>query len=636
MHRIEPADGAVNLSFEVENMKYEWSRRGDDWILNGGSEVLCVRGSGDCQDRFTLLEEGVWLWERHMSQPVEHMRMELDTAAKAEFTMIPGVSYNGNGWGDSEEYVGDRDGDTPWTFAWHRCTIPACTFSQWDGWAVALMAETADKASCSLYAHQERTRHCLLWPEQEGPRVLMRHYWDGPFMGSMEPRQDFRGIIHVAHGVQPHKGYRELLDFAWRHYGHKLKPSMKAEDLYRYGVAYFKSLWTREKSGFCAFNRGLQWYEDTCYYAKRNEIMYEIGWVGQSASISCALLWEYLRSGDTDARDKAIDTLDSWVRQTRLPNGLIRVKFDREPGEGREFPNDACNLSDAARGFFNAYDLAQKAGIHRPEYVQTALGICDFVRGVQHDSGEYAKSWDCQGNVIAQSGTIGCFMIRPMLMAYQRTGDEGYLASARRAFDFYYRGLEDNGFTTAGALDTYCIDKESSSPLLASALALYRQTGEQAYLDKAENIAWYLSTWMMFYTVQYPADTVCGQIGFDTLGMTVVSTAHNAIDQYAVHDILSFMDLAKLTGHKRWQEWAMAFWCSTTQLVSDGTLCIAGRIRPAGSQDEAVYHTRWARPTLGPYQPTQWLVAWPCAFRMEILRTVEDWSILDAGMEEQQ
>ncbi len=624
--------------------------------------MLTVRPAQNCQDRFTALEDGAWLWERRADSPTAQMRMEFDTAAPAEFTMIPAVSYNGNGWGDSPEYVGDKDGDVPWTFAWHRCTIPACTYSEWEDWSAALMAAPGDAVSCSQWREGDHTRHALVWPEQEGPRVLMRHYWDGPYMGKMEPRRDFKAIIQVSQGGAPKKRYRALLDFAWRYYGHALQPSMCADDLYRFGIAYFKTLWTGEKSGFCAFNRGLQWYPSTCFYAKRDEIQYEIGWVGQNASISCALLWESLRSGDKDARDKAISVLDSWVKFARLPNGLMLIKFDKAPqevpggaapdgepeeradttympetamwrGGVREFHIDACNLGGAAQGFFEAEELVNRAGISRPEYREMAMGICDFARRAQKKDGSFAKSWNREGQITREGGTVGCFLIPPLLTAYRLTGDGSYLDSAVRAFAFYYKELDENGFTTAGALDTYCIDKESSSPLLAAALALYRVTGENGYLEAAENIAWYLSTWMMHYTVDYPAGSLLREINFDTLGMTAVSTAHNAIDQYALHDVLSFLELAKYTGNNQWKERALAFWCSTTQLVSDGTLCVAGRVRPAGTQDEAVFHTRWGRKTLAPFQPSQWLVAWPCAFRMEILRTLKDWSELDAAME---
>lgn len=650
--------------------KLYFMKKGSTWELTNNEEtILTILPMEGAQDSFTEIEPGAWLWERHTEKPVTEMRMEFDTSYKSNYTMIPGVSYNGNGWGDSPEYVGQTYDGVPWTFAWHRCTIPACTYSEGPKWAAALMGQDDDEMSCSQWTVDEKTRHALIWPEQEGPKVLMRHYWTDAFMGTMEPRREFRAIITAFPVKMPRKQVRTLLDFAWRYYAHPLKPSMSPEQLYKYGIAFIKTLWTKEKSGFIAFNRGLQWYTNTCYYAKRNEIQYEIGWVGQNASLSNALIKEYLSSGDKDALDKAISVLDSWLKYAKLSNGLMLIKFDGAPmttpeevplkvntenGDQpeeradttympevaryingvREFPIDACNLGGAAQHYFEAAKLLEQAGISKPEYLRHALDICNFAVRVQKEDGAFAKSWNRDGSISCEGGTIGCFLIPPLLNAYQITGDEKYLNSAKRAFDFYYKDIEEYGFTTAGALDTYCIDKESSSPLLSAALSLYRVTSEKQYVEKAENIGWYLNTWMMHYTVKYPKDTVLGEIGYDTFGMTAVSTAHNAIDQYALHDFISYLELAELTGNKQWKERAMAIWCSTTQLVSDGTLCIAGRVRPAGSQDEAVYHTRWARPTLGPFNPTQWLVAWPCAFRMEILRYMNDWSIFNEGLPE--
>jgi hypothetical protein len=235
--------------------------------------------------------------------------------------------------------------------------------------------------------------------------------------------------------------------------------------------------------------------------------------------------------------------------------------------------------------------------------------------------------------VIKDDGTVGCFLIDPVLRAYEKTGDEKYLNSAKRAFDFYYQGLELNGFTTAGALDTYCIDKESSSPLLSAALGLYRITKDARYVDCAETTAWYLSTWMMHFTVKYPKGSVLDEIKYDTLGATSVSTAHTVVDQYGLHDVLSFLTLAELTGRDQWRERALALWYAASQLISDGTLIVKGRLRPAGSQDEAVIQTRWRRPNTGFFTPIEWWTpAWPCAFRMETLRFLADWSVLEKGI----
>ena len=136
----------------------------------------------------------------------------------------------------------------------------------------------------------------------------------------------------------------------------------------------------------------------------------------------------------------------------------------------------------------------------------------------------------------------------------------------------------------------------------------------------------------MHYTIPYPADSLLGQIKFDSLGMTGVSTAHNAIDQYAIRDVPAFLRLADITGRTQWRERGLALWYGASQLISDGTLCISGRVRPAGSQDEGVLHTRWGRPGLDPFNPNQWLTMWPIAFRMEILRRKRYLDELNAGL----
>ena len=61
-----------------------------------------------------------------------------------------------------------------------------------------------------------------------------------------------------------------------------------------------------------------------------------------------------------------------------------------------------------------------------------------------------------------------------MIAAYHQSNDNRYLESAKRAFKFYMDELKRNGYSTAGALDTWCIDKESSITLLRSAIRLYQ------------------------------------------------------------------------------------------------------------------------------------------------------------------
>ena len=648
-----------------------------DIIFSGKTHEIFVDGRAYAKitpmdgatDTFEKIENGAWRWHRHTEKPTDHMRMEIVLYGDPTFTMVPAVSYNGNGWGDVPEYVGDRAEDgTPWSWASHRVTIPSCTYSENNSISIALMAEPNSNSACSLYKIDEGENHVLIFPEEEKPKTLQRHFWGDAFQGEMEPAQDFEGVILAYPSDGTRHRYRGLLDFAWRYYGHSIKAPRRAEELYGLSIAYSHYLVQRERDGFVGFTRGAQWHPHLNAYLKR-EHNYELGWVGQNASMANAFIYDYIKNNNSENLQIAVDVLDAWLEKTvtggkflsaiinypganpysELPlDKMTRSDVDRwmlgevyyenavdkagKPKSNARKRHDACNIGTGAESYFEAYDLLQMLGICKPEYLKAAFDTCDFALLSQDENGSFAKSWDNEGNVTAKDGTIGCFLILPILTAYKKTSDRKYLDAAARAFDFYYKELEREGFTTAGALDTYSIDKESASPLLRDALALYEATGDGKYVPKAEKIAWYLCTWMMHYTVKYPEDCLITKLGYDTFGATSVSTPHNALDQYALRDVLSFLRLYEITGNVQWKERAIAFWCNSNQGISDGTMVINGRLRPAGSQDEAICHTRWGRSSTGPFSPTQWLAAWPCAFRLENLRWHTDWSIFDGGL----
>ena len=249
-------------------------------------------------------------------------------------------------------------------------------------------------------------------------------------------------------------------------------------------------------------------------------------------------------------------------------------------------------------------------------------------------------SWHRDGTACELSGSAGAFLILPLAEAFRRLGEEKYHIAAVRAYSYYYREFLNNSYGTSGALDTCCIDKESIIPLLKGGILLYETTGFDSYLDMAREAAWYLSTWQWHHPVDYPEDTVLGKLHYDTFGGTAVSTSHHHMDPFALCYVPDLLRLAELTGNRQWQERALAIWNNGVQVISDGTLQVAPTgPRPAGSCDEGYIHTRWGKSPekeddkktgwRGSFDVTQWLVAWPCAFRLEVLRKCGNWNLLD-------
>lgn len=598
-----------------------------------GKTAVKIPSQQGCEDSFEILGEGAFRWTRRCSSPTGHMRLSLRAQYVPAYFLVPSVNYNGNGWGSGAQYSGYECNGTPWSYAWHRVAIPACTYTENEEFAVALFGEEKGGMSCSVYPENGETVQELIWPETEEPKVLYKRCWEEPFYGEATEQTVFSGIVMVMKTEKPREGIKKLLDFAWEFFRRDVKMPYSPERIHELDILYFRQLWQRTYEGLCGFVSGMHWVESDAQF--RQSTGFECGWVGQNISLSCCLLNEYERTGDTDLRDKALSVLDSWDREAFLPNGLMLVKLRAPMNRLDSVINgdipvdiDTCNLGTAATYFFKAAKICSRLGIDRPSYEKRALGLCDFALKVQKKNGELAKSYFMDGSVNAPHGSVGCFLVLPLFDAFELTGDRRYLEAALRGMNFYLGEFMRTGSTTAGALDSNCIDKESAAPVIRGALRAYDITGDKKYLDMAQEVAYYLATWQWHYTETFPADSIAAKAGFDTYGCTAVSAAHNALDFYGIYWVPEYIRLGSLTGNKIWFERARALWYNGLQLVSDGTLVINNRVRPAGSQDESVRHTRWARPDHRCFVTSEWLTNWQGSFREVALDMIDNKDIL--------
>ena len=97
-----------------------YMKKGQDILFFSGEiQIARLIGCSDAEDTLTILEDGIFEWRRQC-KPVKKMCMELETCYSSEFYLIPGINYNGNGFGTFCEYEGDRYNGVPWVYGWHR------------------------------------------------------------------------------------------------------------------------------------------------------------------------------------------------------------------------------------------------------------------------------------------------------------------------------------------------------------------------------------------------------------------------------------------------------------------------------------------------------------------------------------
>lgn len=425
-----------------------------------------------------------------------------------------------------------------------------------------------------------------------------------------------------------HKAIHGFFDAAWEMADKPCYKTLNCLQIWNRGINYAKNYLWAEEEGYKGFSIGLT-PNNTGGFSQREMWKYEIGWCGNNASLANSFLYNFMLTNDSLFYHKAMDCLDTWTSNTSLDNGLFITHYDNILA-GNEGVLDACNLGAAAYNFFIADSLCNRIGVHRKDLRNIALGICDFMLKDQMDSGQYGKGWDYSGKCIYREGTIGAFLIPAMVEAYKKTGKCKYLYSAERAFKFYMNQFRELGYTTAGALDTWCIDCESAWPMLRSVLALFYVKKDFSYLIDAEAVSYYIASWQWLYTIPMPLDDDFTKYGYNTFGASGVSTQHHHISSHTVCIVADWIELSDLLNKPIWRERARALWKNSSQLISDGSLVIHDRIRPEGSQNEAFFQSRWnfysGEVT---YSINDWLVAWPTAFRLEVLRRVQDWEILN-------
>lgn len=631
-------EGLAQVAF-LENIHWK-----DEWLLSGNNKLIgTVNATAPLDVKMKcekeLVSENTWeiTWTFTAKRDVPNVRLtaSFEHVSKPEWWMIPAVSYNGNHLSRGMEPKGEKRDRQWYTFSYKRTPIPGAIYSEGEDFAIATFGNVPEKPeddySCGIQPEPNIITHQLLWPEEEMPvsYCAQDQYapgWQRTYNMKQGETRKLSMYLIVARKETNHNAYRHMLDMAWLMAEPEKLPAPDEEKLWEQSVEFcHNSLWI-ENDDYMGYLLGLnlnekgEWQQVT-----RN--CYEAGWMGQNISLAVSILHDFNKTTNHVSLDQGIATLDTWADNCQLPNGLFYTQYDALINKSSCIM-DACNLGTAASQFFEADRLVKELRLVRPGYLGAAWGICNFMLADQQPNGCYGRGWTADGRCIEREGGVGAFLIAPMLKAYEFYNDKKYLESAQRAYIYYIGNFKKNGFSTDGTLDTRCIDRESAYPLLTAAIGLYKITNNEAYLNDAVDVSYYLSTWLWHYNINYAQGDAFQQYGYKTLGATSVSTQRNYFDTYACRWVNDWRELAKLTDDSQWSEKAEAIWRNCCQLVGDGILKINGHIRPIGSQNDAFYGSTWFSRAKGEVIPpvvqqnrfNDFLIAWPCAFRLETLR----------------
>ncbi len=635
----------MNLTFQTSNAGISF--------FSDNRLIGIAKSAPNTKDRFILLNEHSVRWERELLVPAEDMEMSFACDYKHSWQMYPRLMYGENldpaiidrnmiiaiarnhdpSKVEKGYYYGITDDKTgePWRIPWWELSIPGAAYSESaEGICVGVFLPPDQMdGSVRMEYENNKTCHVLSWPEEAAPRTgrerpngtlfapfqtsndETRSTWEEGYRCEMPERSCFAVVLVFDETDRPRTGWHRLIDESWRIYNKYVPPKFNQDELWEIGISYAKSLY-QITDGKGVFSFGKVWNGENW----DNWFNNELGWCGQSASIAVSLLTEALRTGDEDAKNKAIECLDNWVEHTTAA-GLLPTHFpDQEFNWFGKRVTDSCNLYYGVSQFFEAWKLCHMLGIERESYYNAACRICDFaVEKMDAETGRIGKSWlEEDLTPVVSEGTTGSFLTWALCEGYRYTGRKAYLDAAVRSFDYYYGDFMEKGYTIGGAIDIFTIDKESGIPLLTAALQLADLTGNTNYVNCAVDAAYYLSTWQWCYTRKFRKGSPLDLLGYNSFGGTGISIQDAANDPYALLYVNELYDLAERTGNRMWAERAYAAWVNGMDGISDGNMICDGRPIPLGGQHEA---RSLGREHHGIYQ---WLVAWPTAFRLYNIR----------------
>ena len=575
--------------------------------------------------------------------------LSVRTENKVKEWFMPCVSYSGNAFGDGMDPKGLLCEGEPWIIPSDHMGIPGCTAVMGDHGCTALfLSPEAVKSAASLEIDGKTVIQRVFFTHIEYPKAYLEKFRYGDAIvneTTLAPNESISFRAYFFAGNESGTfGYRPVIEYLLKNWARK-PVDRYTPRIYEDSMSFLRRLVEHREDGVLT-NMGFYPRPDKkdpavphSEFAYRRSGRYECGWCGQNISNAFLFLFEAMKkeitqktalapfdlafavegSFDTGAEDfkNAIAILDTW-KKYRFENGLFPVLLDHiYRGKTEEFVLDLCNLGWLSYQYLNCYTLLRNGGVERRDYLECALGVLDALLPTVALGQGFPQTVNEKGEILCPLGMAGTMMTVAALQAYRVTGDEKYLRAGKESFDFYYENYLSKNAAAGGALDTYCIDKESAGPVLRAALMLERITGDRSYLEKAENIACYLQTWMFYYDIPFPEGTDAHTLGFTTFGATAVSAQHHHLDCWASYYVPDLRYLSKLTGNDTWRLASEALREYTFGEISDGKTYLHGLLRPAGAQNEAIFQSNWSfdgNHRKGEFN--DWLVCWVCTFRL--------------------
>jgi len=207
-------------------------------------------------------------------------------------------------------------------------------------------------------------------------------------------------------------------------------------------------------------------------------------------------------------------------------------------------------LSEDMRIMVDLYRRERTLGCQHPEWFKWVKSYADWLLTQQREDGTFPASWwGGTGEVRLTSGVTSYTPVPLLVRMTEETGDKKYFNSAIRAADYIWTNFGSRCIFL-GATGGDIADKESGMLSMEAFLALYENTKEPKWLQRAETAGSYAESWI--WNVPMPLGANYSDLGWKpgvpTVGVNGIgSNVAGHVDQYLDWAVPSYAKLFKYT-----------------------------------------------------------------------------------------
>jgi hypothetical protein len=509
---------------------------------------------------------------------------------------IPGICYMDNSQARpgalatnlSDDYFIIREDRMPLPLVMMRNKQNGCTISlihlepdgstcMADNKGERVIDERIKVASLGFYS-QKNTAVSLYYPGAEGERSYIRKHGEKREKGNTKhwverfhPVQI--GVHHsykVLINLSEHHNFPEAMRQSWRLAFNNIHPPVAKTDILASYEASINLIayWSRTTKGAAGIPFRLWLPEGRLEVA---DINYQMGFVGQQLPLAYHLLRYGLINKNMEIKIKGEAMVDFWAANSPTKEGLPRTWYNTFPEPNWRAYNTFMRIaSDGMNGALQAWDIMQKYGYDKPEWIKFCKKFGNWLIKNQNTDGSWYREYNWDSTPANMGKTSTTHPIRYLVDLSKATGDEKYLDAALKAGEYCWNTVHEAFSYVGGTADNpNVIDKEAGFMAMDAFLALWDITGEKRWLDAAAQAGDFTETWAYCWNIPFPEeDTIVPYPkGATTTGFSLIATGHSAADLFLAGAPFFYYRIYLGTGDEHYADIARQLLYDTKQSI---------------------------------------------------------------------